>query len=361
MPSVHTFPYRLHRAALAPLLPDVGATELANSCEIALETGEEQFMELLLEQDLAPLWDSCIKHHGGDLSLSESFRKAMHSARLQATGSYLLQDKALALVRQVLERAKVPHAVIKGAHTREQYYDEPALRPAVDLDVLVSNQSNRPAIAALHGAGFKLQGRPNNISHECSLVKGKINVDLHWDILRPGRTRIPMAQLLLDTRRDYGTHWGPSEEASLFMLLVHPVFTKYLTTPHATLVRQLDLVYLLHKHTPDWTVICGWLNCAGLKTAAWLSLQWLEMLTGFNAPAEVMTGLQPGRTRRRYLRYWLRKNLPSRWLGLATLVQLGFTLPAHDTLPDALRAVRLAHTSRRSGSEMLAALEKELP
>jgi hypothetical protein len=40
-----------------------------------------------------------------------------------------------------------------------------------------------------------------------------------------------MTNTLLEARQDFGSHWGMSDEGSLFMMLVHPVFTKYSTTP----------------------------------------------------------------------------------------------------------------------------------
>lgn len=337
--------YTWHRAALAPLL--------SHSSSNVPGATDEAFVEFLLNQGLGPLWDHAINEQNFNPRLSPQSEERLHNNRLHATAHYLVQRNSLLAIKPILEVAEVPHLVFKGCHTRELLFSEPSLRPAQDIDVLIPNEQKTQAIRAFVDAGFKFHGTPDNISHECSLTQGNTSIDLHWDIFRPGRTRIPMAPKILDTRKDCGSHWGPDENSTLFLLLVHPVFTKYLTTPHASLVRQLDLVYLLTKEEVDWAKVLNWLSVAGMKTAAWLSLTWLEMLTDIAAPKEVMAKLEPGVVKQTYLTYWLRHNLSSRLLNSPSLVQLGFTLPAHDSWKDALAASRKAAACRRAGSVTL--------
>jgi hypothetical protein len=279
---------------------------------------------------------------------------------LQGTGEYLIQRHSLARVKEFLDEVGMVHVVTKGAHTRELYYDTPSLRPAVDIDVLVRPEDKIEAIEVFQAQGFEFYGVPENISHEACLVKGKTTIDLHWDILRPGRTRMPMTNNLLEARQDFASHWGMSEEGSLFMMLVHPVFTKYSTTPHATLVRLLDLVYLLEKREIDWPQLISWLEQAGVKTCGWITLTWLEMLTGITPTVEVMRALRPRVTRSRYLHYWLRNDLATRWLEKPLRVQIGFTLTAHDRWPDIRRALAHQRRARGDGKKTLEEIELAL-
>jgi len=306
MPAAANTPYPFHKIALRPLLPDATPQDLQTSVMAGTSQGEAEFTAFLFQQGLAPLWDECIEQHGNNTP--QKFRDALHQARLHATGGYLIQHNRLREIKNILDEATVPHVVMKGAHTRELYYHTPALRPALDIDVLVSTQNKIAAIKAFRKHGYGFHGVAENISHEASLIQGKTSIDLHWDILRPGRTRCPMANTLLDTRQDFGSHWGMSVEATLFMMLVHPVFTKYSTTAHATLVRLLDIAYLLDKEEINWTLLIGWLEQAGLKTAAWVTLTWAQMLTEIKPPNEAATLLKPGKLKQRYLRQWL--NLP---------------------------------------------------
>ena len=340
-------PYPFHKIALAPLLPHATEDELKKSAASGIALGEDDFGPFLLQQGLAPLWDERIDKCTNPPPFSAEFRSSLHRARLHGTGQYLIQRHSLARVKEILDEAGVIHVVTKGAHTRELYYDTPSLRPAVDIDVLVPPEDKIESIEAFQAQGFEFYGVPENISHEACLVKGKTTIDLHWDILRPGRTRMPMTNTLLEARQDFGSHWGMSDEGSLFMMLVHPVFTKYTTTPHATLVRLLDLVYLLDKREIDWPQLISWLEQAGVKTCAWITLTWLEMLTGITPTEEVMRTLRSRVTRSRYLHYWLKNDLATRWLEKPLRVQIGFTLAAHDSWLDIRRT--LAHQRRATG------------
>ena len=356
----HKDHYHSHRIALKPLLPDAGLATLEQSVANALEVGEDAFIQFLLHQGLGPSWDELIHLHPTVCRFSKDNLRRLHQSRLTATADYLLQKNFLSQTRRILDQADIPHATIKGAHTRERYFDTPSLRVAVDQDVLISPEKKVKAIRAFQSEGFTFHGPPQNISHECSLIKGKRNLDLHWDILRPGRTRIPMITRILGATRDFDSHRGPDDNATLYLLLVHPVFTKYITTPHASLVRLLDIIYLLRKGDVDWKTVINWLDISGLKTAAWLSITWLKLLTDIAVPDYVTTELQPGRLRQHYLMYWLSNNLPSLWLERATRIQLGFTLPAHDQFRDAWRAAKTARFGQKAGPELLASLQNEL-
>ena len=352
--------YSLHRCALAPLLPNAPESALLTACEYASASGEEAFTRFLTSQGLAPLWAEQINQFDGSLPLSQQARDSLHQSHLGTTGIYLLQRHNLQLAVGILNAAELPYAIIKGAHTRQLYYDTPALRPAVDIDILVKPEDKLAAIKAFQAQGFTFHALAQNISHECNLVKGNTAIDLHWDIMRPGRTREPMVNELLDNRADYGSHWGLSHGATLFLMLVHPVFTKYTTTPHASLVRLVDLAQLLHRHPESAEEAVRLLHKAGVTTAGWITLTWLDLLTDSPQARALAKKIEPGRMRKKYLHTWLANNLSTRLLSSPPLIQLGFTIPAHDTLKDALRATRQARRYRQEADTTLAAIQKQI-
>ena len=308
----------------------------------------EPFTDFLCQQGLAPMWDKILESSNSTGPLPKKFKATLHQARLHATGAYLSQHHNLSLIKEALEEANVPHAVYKGADMRERLYEEPALRPAADIDILVPDSKKVAAINVLQRLGFEFSAAETNISHEANLNRGLTSIDLHWDILRQGRTRIPMVATLLETRKDYGSHWGMSNEASLFVMLVHPVFAKYGTAPQASLMRTVDLARLLAMGDVNWQAVVQLLSDAGLKTAAWVTVRWHEMLTHSKPPAEFIAAIEPGYLRQKYLSHWLEQDYSSGLLEKPICVQLGFTLPAHDKWSDAIRAVRRARELRRS-------------
>ena len=225
--------YFLHRISLRPLLPGAGEKDLIESCQQIYQIGETRFMNFLHQQDLAPMWSKALHSASNTALVSDIFIETLRQSRLLATASYMLQSQALKEIKLTLENENIIHVVFKGCHIRESIYDEPDVRPAYDIDILISLDDQIKAIQALVNAGYQFDPNAENISHETTLYKGGISIDLHWDIMRPGRTRIPMTEILLKTRKEFPTHWGFNNEASLFLMLVHPVFTKYSTTPYS--------------------------------------------------------------------------------------------------------------------------------
>jgi len=105
------------------------------------------------------------------------------------------------------------------------------------------------------------------------------------------------------------------------------------------LVRLLDLIYWVDQKEIDWDKLLFLLNIAGNKTAAWIMLEWLKLLTNTTALPDISQKLQPGNIRKQYLLHWIKQNYSSRLLEKPFLIQAAFTLPAHDNLSDALRAI----------------------
>jgi hypothetical protein len=355
-----TDPYRLHRIALAPLLPETTQQDIENACMQAASVDEEEFLGFLVEQGLAAMWDKALEMTDAANRLSPHLRNTLHKVRLQTTGTYLIHKNKLKLIREILDGAGIPHVVYKGADTRERYYSEPSLRPAVDIDLLVAKDQRITAIKAFRERGFDFHATVENISHEANLVKGATSIDLHWDIMRPGRTRRPIINTLLNTREDQGSHWGMSDEGNLFVMLVHPVFTKYSTTPQATLTRTVDLAKVLAGQNWELGKVIQLLDTAGLKTAAWITLRWLQLITNTTLGDSIIEAVKPGVARRKYLDWWLEQNLATRLLNQPGLVQLGLTLPAHDKASDALRAIRLKRQADKSAAAELRAINSSL-
>jgi hypothetical protein len=342
--------FRLHRLAMLALEADPTEEDLRSALRTIKEDESADFADALMRLGVASYWHHFLLAHVASGSAPTGLLDALKSIRLSETMLYMAQSTAMKDLDSLFESKGIAYALIKGAHVREVVYDDPALRSAGDIDVLVSPAQRKIAVHALIDAGYTLHANPENISHEATLTRGDVAIDLHWDVLRPGRTRIPMAEELLSRRQRQRTHWGLSDTDTVFLMLTHPAFAKYVCSPNMGLNRVFDLVLWLRRCPADWDSLGTLLARSGLNTAAWTMLQWVDMLQARPAveiPAGFLAQLRPGTLRGGYLRFWLRHDLPTRWLDRGLLIQIFFTLFLHDRPSDAWRAMSGWLRSRR--------------
>ena len=150
-----------YRLALLPV-----ARNIDPSTCVDLTDGGPAFLGLALFQDVGPLWHYRLQ--SGDVlgSLPPASIDALRSARMSATARYLQQRIELERIDQLFAAQNIPYLVIKGAHVRECVYPDPALRPANDVDILVSPQDRQRAAHALLDLGYTYHVNAGIISHE---------------------------------------------------------------------------------------------------------------------------------------------------------------------------------------------------
>ena len=231
------------------------------------------------------------------------------------------------------------------------------------------------AIAHVRAAGaidriamFKLeirvnvgQGRLEKI--ELLLTRGKIDVDLHWRLLRDGRLRNEDINGMLERRCNVEGHWMLNADDALFLLLVHPAFAKHLSSWELGLHRVADILRWLQTQQADWKTVRARLEDNDVRTAAWATLRWLQLLTHPNTPSlaiSMLEDLEPGNIRRRWLNRWLVHDLSERAAGLHKARLLGFSLTLHDNFKGAWRALAGRYRAHRRRHADLAAFG-ELP
>jgi hypothetical protein len=269
---------RLKNDRLA-LLP-VAAHADAAACLAALAEGGSGFLELVLAQDLGALWHHTLQSASLLNSLPPATIEALREARMAAAMGYLAQRAALDELDRLFDSAGIRWVAIKGSHVRELAYPDPALRPASDIDILIAPADRRRAVQAMLDAGYSVHAEPANISHEATFSRGVVDLDLHWHMLRPGRTRVDLTDELLERRQRIGSQWGLSDSDTLFLMLTHPAFAKYVCSPNMGLGRVADFLLWIQKREIDWPAVLQQLGRAGLKTAAWTMLSWFRMLAG---------------------------------------------------------------------------------
>ena len=311
----------------------------------------DQHVDFLVWHGLAGWWLAQLTIAGLASQIPESAYEKMTTDRRTASVMYLMQTHAISEVSAAFEKQHIFCAFFKGAAVREEAYAIPSLRSACDVDVLVAPSVRFEAIACLENLGFVQQSELDASAHEVTLIRGRVDIDLHWDILRAGRTRRPLVDSLLAERVRGPTLWRLSDTDTVFMMLAHPAITKYVCSRNMGLNRVLDLLLFTRTRSIDWAGVQRRLDEAGLQTAAWCTLRWISLLHAPDVliPPDFLNAIAPGSIRKAYLNLWLIYDLPGRLLNRADwLIRAAFTLPLHDRPSDAWRAMRARASSRKS-------------
>lgn len=345
-------PTRAGSLALAALMPGGGAS--SGSAQICSPEAARDALgdEYLVQQGLAPLWASLPADGNGTVSSPRAADDALARCRTAAAAKYLLQRAALAELDGAFDRAGIEYVVFKGAHVREWLYGDPALRDPADVDVLIHSDDSELAVTTLLHAGFVPKVDRATVSHELILLRRGVEIDLHWHLMRPGRLRVDPSRQFLARRRRLAGLWTLSPTDAVFVMLVHPAFTKYVSSPAMSLIRAYDFLLAVGDRGVDWQAVAALLDECGTRAAGWAVLSWFQMLhpVAHAVPAGFAGRLRPGRIRVAYFRWWLQHDLPTRLYAAPLLVQVGLTLALHDTARDALRAVGCILAARRDGT-----------
>ena len=333
-------PFRLHKLALAPFLESEQPVDFPALLAEAEKDRTKDFQQFLIFNGLAPLWHEAITTAGLENVINSEFVEKLRQVRLTAEANYLMQKKTLLRVHDTLNSAGIKYAVFKGAHIREFVYGNTALRPCTDIDVLVSIINPDEAIHALKNIGMEYKPEVRNISHEATLIDGPVQVDLHWHIMRPSRMRVDMTKALLVNAKINNGFMGLRDEASIFIMLAHPAFTKHVCNPYASLIRIIDLIRWIQFRPVNWEDVIELCEKAGVKTAAWATTYWINLLTEEKTLAKYLYRLAPNSFQRKYLEFWINNNLPSRLVTTNNLVRLFFSLAIQDSFGDSIKTLK---------------------
>ena len=325
------------RTALLPAFPD---RDPAGLCR-ALAEGGAPLEALVIRNQLGPLWHAYTN--------AEVFRASRHHASLL----YMKQRATLREIHDLFTREGIRYAVIKGAAIRELIYDDPAVRVCCDIDLLVAPDQRVAAAKILVASGFRLILDPALASHEVVLYKEIVSIDLHWDILRPGRTQVPVTDGMLARRQQHDGVWMLSDVDTLFLMLVHGAVSKYVTA-NMGLHRVAEIALWWQRRRVDWPAVHRDLTAGGLKTGAWTVLSWVRLLSPASFGSvldEAIVSLQPGRLRRAYLRFWIDHNLPAHFSRFHAVRLLGFSALMHDRWSGAWQGLAGWRRTRRTSSD----------
>lgn len=150
----------------------------------------------------------------------------------RAVVAHLRNLHALARVSATLDERSIPWMVVKGPVIVELLYGRVGTRGYLDLDLVVDGADFEGAIAALEGAGGRLEDRNWRLLR--SERRGEVHlglvdrtaIDLHWDLINHHRGRMRLATAVILDRSEVVDLGGvtartPDATDSLIHLAVH--------------------------------------------------------------------------------------------------------------------------------------------
>lgn len=262
-----------HNLALRPLLRTLNKKETTALFTQLKSIDQQDFITFLHRQGLAQMWLPFLLQQETLPAKWEQTIKDLKQDALHTAATQLMQRKILQDTRDAFEQADIEYLVFKGAHLRHTIYTDPTHRPVCDIDILVRDERKFDAVKVLLQAGFGSRHEAENISHETSLLKNNVWIDLHWHLMRPGRTRINLNDYLFEQRQAFGEYEGSSfvglsNEASLLIMLIHPAITKYVNGSASSLRHLVDIHRLAQRDDVNWEILKDMLSRSGTQTSA---------------------------------------------------------------------------------------------
>lgn len=189
-------------------------------------------------------------------------------------------------IAALLSEKQIPIIALKGLALGDFLYQDTALRPMTDIDLLIPDSQIETALQVLLKNNY-LQFVPKTsftrnirLNHQIPLKKGDINIELHRDILPAHhRFHVDIERFWHDTEKLPGRlHYYSrfSLDNQLIHLCLH--LKHHININQFRLIWLIDIVYLLQKHAKslDWERFYATLEKSGITTPVVSILQLVE-------------------------------------------------------------------------------------
>lgn len=253
---------------------------------------------------LAPILYVALRGGGAPAPILKRLRASWMAAECQ----HLRAGKQLRDIVGAFAVAGIQTIVLNGPALAACYYPDPALRPFLDLDLLVRRADRERALETLFRLGYTHETPGRSLEHVPAAYLAPptdsdlLPVDLHWECVgQSGSGRF--AEQAADeiwSRAAAAPAWGIAarmlapEDLLLYLaasFAIHHTLTGALW--------QLDLALVLRRHceTLDWDAIAARARRWGAASAVYFGLRSVGEHLGVSAPTPTMNRLRPGELR----------------------------------------------------------------
>lgn len=273
------------------------------------ESRLEQMLELAGRHGLIALVYEAFKARG---ILLESWREIVEDLALNSQ----VQLKAATELTRAFAGAGVNAVFAKGIALALSVYERPALRPFVDLDVLIEPESLKRADAVLRETGYLIVPKSLNNPIECSYRREKlpgfpVEIDLHWSYTGAdglqAPVRISIGKILERARMIHGVR---VPDISDTVILAAGNMPRKAAQP-AMLIVDFER---MTRCEMDWKTIGAEAKSCHVSVGLWLGLELARDKLYAKVDAEFLRSIEPRRVRRD----WLLKSLGNELLWDST-------------------------------------------
>src|SRR5687767_1158932 len=228
----------------------------------------------------------------------------LRASWMAAERQQLLAGKQLRDIVGAFGEAGLQTIVLNGPALATSCYPDPALRPFIDLDLLVRRADRERALGILCERGYTHETPGRSLEHVPAAYlaapsgSGLLPVDLHWECVAQsaGRAAEQAAEEIW-SRAVPAPAWGVAartlapEDLLIYLaanFAIHHTLTGALW--------QLDLALVLRRHrgTLDWDAIAARARRWGAASAVYFGLRSVGDHLGVPAPTPTMNKLRPG-------------------------------------------------------------------
>jgi hypothetical protein len=204
--------------------------------------------------------------------------------------------------------AGIETVILNGPALAADYYADPALRPFMDLDLLVRRGDRQRALDVLLGLGYTLDSPGRSLEHVPAAFltppsgSSRLPVDLHWECVEhsEGSRAAELATEEIWCRAVPAPSWGEAARTlAAEDLLIYLAASFAIHHTLAGALWQLDLALVLKRHRAmlDWDAVAARARRWGAAGAAYFALRAVGDDLGVTAPTPTMNRLRPGELR----------------------------------------------------------------
>lgn len=339
-----------HRAAISIEEEGVDVWHAAQTLLRCHHNDVDKVESFIAWHGLAGLWSEALAAVGNTrtgsyesaLNASVALQQRLTSLHRQQVVHQLMQDAAMRTAGDALSAASIAFVWLKAAAVRAELYPRPGLRPSTDLDLLVSPADRYRAIAALLSVGGTRLASSDASSHEEVVRIGSVDLDIHWDVLAPGRLRQGVTEEILRDRVPNACGARPSNRHMLALALIHPAFAKHVCSRHMGLNRVADTLRMLRAWDFDAQDLQQIATAWGGFTGAKASFYWLSKISNNSRLSQLNIAFKQNANSLidGYLARQIDRNWPDAWVDRSRFVLgLTFSVWLQDSPADAIRAM----------------------